>query len=164
MIDADPDTPFVTNAEIAHILFRIASLLDLVDDNEYRVRAYRRAAFRVLLLAEPLVDYVHRGEEPPLHGVGPRIRARLIELLNTGHMGVYEALLEDVGEPVASLLHLHGVGPKTAIRLVRDLHIGSLTELADAAREGRIRMLRGFGAKREAQLGRLAEEALVGVA
>lgn len=156
-----PELLFVTNEEVARILFQIASLLDMMQENTYRVRAYRRAALGILLLPKPLAEYVSENEDPPLPGVGERIRARLHELVNTGHMGLYEGLLEDVGEPVMSLLALRGVGPKTAIRLARELNIRSYADLAEAARAGRIQALRGFGPKREAQLGSQAEARLL---
>ena len=151
------DTPYATNDEVARILFHVASILEMVDDNVYRVFAYRRAAFRVLMLPRQLAEYYLHGEEPPLHGVGDRIRGRLRELINTGRMGAYESLKDELGEPVVSLLALNGVGPKTALRLVKELQVESLEDLADAARHGRIRQLRGFGEKREARLGEQAE-------
>jgi DNA polymerase (family 10) len=156
----DTSTPFITNAEIARVLFQIGAMLEMMEVNPYRVRAYRRAALSVLFLPKPLVDYFGRQEEPPLPGVGERIRSRLEELINTGHMGTYEALLEEVGEPMVSLLRIPGVGPKTAVRLVSELGISSPQDLAQAAREGRIRGLHGFGVKREALLGAHAESVL----
>jgi DNA polymerase (family 10) len=79
-------------------------------------------------------------------------------------MGLYETLLDELGEPLASLMNMRGVGPKTALRLVRELGVGSIGDLARAAREGRIQTLRGFGPKREAQIGHQAEELLEGAA
>jgi DNA polymerase (family 10) len=154
----DPSTPFITNPEVARILFQIASLLEMTQDNIYRVRAYRRAALGVLLLPQPLVAYYARGEEPPLPGVGVRIRGRLRELMDTGQMGVYETLLDEVGDPIASLLSLNGVGPKTATRLVTELEIASLSDLVHAAKAGKVQKLRGFGARREEALRLAAEE------
>jgi DNA polymerase (family 10) len=151
---------FVSNSEVARILFQIASILEMTQDNIYRGRAYRRAALGVLLLQKSLADYVIAGEEPPLPGVGERIRRRLCELVNTGRMGVYDGLLAELGEPLSSFLALHGVGPKTATRLVAELHVASLPDLLQAARGGRIRTLRGFGPKREANIGDQAELAL----
>lgn len=164
MESINPDTPAATNEEVARILFQIASILEMTQDNIYRVRAYRRAALATLLLPRPLVDYVAADVEPPLPGVGERIRNRLRELVNTGRMGVYAALLEDLGEPLASLLSLQGVGPRTAVRLVDELQISSIRDLAEAARRGRISTLRGFGSKREAKLGSQAEAFLDGAA
>lgn len=164
MESINPDTPAATNEEVARILFQIASILEMTQDNMYRVRAYRRAALATLLLPRPLVDYVAANIEPPLPGVGERIRDRLRELVNTGRMGVYSALLEDLGEPLASLLSLDGVGPRTAVRLVDELQVSSIRDLAEAARRGRISQLRGFGSKREEKLGSQAEALLDGVA
>lgn len=160
MATLDNSTPYVTNAEIARILFHVASILDTTQDNIYRVRAYRRAALGVLMLQRPLVEYVLDGEEAPLPGVGDRIRGRLKELINTGQMGVYAALLEEIGEPIVSLLALYGVGPKTATRLVNELKLHSLQDLVEAAHAGKIRQLRGFGIKKEAQLAERAEALL----
>jgi len=159
-MELNNDTPFVTNDEIARVLFHVASILEMTQDNVYRVRAYRRAALGVVMLPRPLAEYVVRGEDMPLPGVGTRIRGRLQEMVNTGRMGVYAALLDELGEPMVSLLALHGVGPKRARRLVEELEIHSLQELADAAHEGKIQRLYRFGPKIEEQLGQQADEML----
>jgi DNA polymerase (family 10) len=158
------DDLFPTNGEIARILFQIASILDMIEGNEYRVRAYRRAALGVLLMRRSLAECIVNGDELPLPGVGDRIKGRLYDLVNTGHMGVHEALLEELGAPLTALLAVEGIGPKTAVTLIRELQIESLAELAEAARTGRIRELRGFGPKREEKIGRHAEELLASAA
>ncbi|GAC1462838.1 MAG: hypothetical protein NVS2B16_14550 [Chloroflexota bacterium] len=152
--------PYMTNEEAAHALFKVASILELVQDNRFRVQAYRRAAIQVLMLPRPLADYVATDTEAPLRGVGERMRAHLVDLVNTGHIGVYDSLREELGEPLFSLLSVPGIGPKTAIRLVRDLGITSLEDLAQAAAQGKIQTLYGFGPKRQANLLREAEEQL----
>ncbi|HEX8917319.1 MAG TPA: helix-hairpin-helix domain-containing protein [Chloroflexota bacterium] len=154
------DTPFVSNDEIARVLFHVASLLSIFGENRFRVRAYRRAALGVLLLPRPLAEYVFEGSKLPIPGVGQRLSNHLRELVNTGHFGVYDELLEDLGEPLTSLLTVPGVGPKTAIRLMRELKIDSIQALAAAARDGQIRSLRGFGLRSEARLGHEAEHLL----
>src|SRR5690606_1168743 len=59
---------------------------------------------------------------------------------------------------ILDLLHLQGVGPKTVAMLYRELDIRTLDDLERAAREGRIRGLKGMGAKREAQILRALQE------
>jgi DNA polymerase (family 10) len=157
-------TPFITNAEIARILFQSAALLEMFEANPFRVRAYRRTALAVLFLPQPFVEYVLHDEEAPLPGVGERMRNKLVELVNTGHMDSHAALVEEIGAPMMSLLALNGIGPKTATRLIAELGISTLQDLADAARDGRIQRLRGFGVKREEALRRSVEEALAGAA
>ena len=156
----ESETPYITNQETARVLFQVASLLEMMEANPFRVRTYRRAALGVLFLPRPLVEYVEKGESIPLPGLGDRLRGRLAELVNTGHLGAYDALREEVGEPMMSLLQVYGVGPKTAIRLISELHVSSLGELVEAAQAGKIQSLRGFGPKREAQIAAAAESLL----
>src|SRR5947209_18350004 len=142
----------ITNREAARVLFQIASLLETMECNPFRVRAYRRAALAVLFLPQELSDYVCAGEVPPLDGVGDGLAAKIMDLVNTGHMGVHETLMEEIGEPMASLLSVEGIGPKTAVRLVSGLQVATLDDVAAAAREHRIQSLRGFGEKREQRI------------
>jgi DNA polymerase (family X) len=149
-----------TNAEIARTLFQIASLLELMECNPFRVRAYRRAALAVLFLPKRAVDYIADGEPMPLPGVGDGLKAKIYDLVNSGHMGVHETLLDEIGEPLASLLTVEGIGPKTAIRLVSELQVQSLDDVARAAEEHRIQTLRGFGARREERIGQAVRSVL----
>ena len=56
------------------------------------------------------------------------------------------------------LMRLQGVGPKTAATLYRQLGIGTLESLEQAAREGRVRTIRGMGPKKEALILKALEE------
>lgn len=151
------DTPFITNREAARALFQMGALLEIMEGNPFRVRAYRRAALAVLFLPGPLVEYFARDEQAPLPGVGERMRRHLAELVNTGQMDVHSALLDEVGEPMLSLLAVEGIGPKTAIRLISELQLETLEDLATALGSGQVRSLRGFGSRREAQLASAVE-------
>jgi DNA polymerase (family 10) len=150
----------MTNRRIADVLFNIATLLDLAQDNVYRVRAYRRAAVRVLALREEAAVLLARGEALPLPGVGQRIRRKVAELVTSGSMAFYQDLLDDLPAPQQALMALQGMGPKTARRLTDDLHLASPQDLLAAAEQGKIRDLYGFGARSEANLARAARAAL----
>jgi DNA polymerase (family 10) len=146
----------MTNQQIAAMLFNIATLLDLAHDNLYRVRAYRRAARRILALREPATDILARGEPLPLPGVGERIRRKLAELISTGQLAFYEELLEEQPDHLRALLRVEGLGPILAERLYRDLGIASPAAILAAARDGAIRTVYGFGARRELTLAQAA--------
>ncbi len=140
----------LTNRRIAAMLFNIATLLDLAQDNLYRVRAYRRAARRILALPEPATAIVARGEELPLPGVGTRIRRKLAELIGSGGMRFYEELLEDQPQHIQALMALEGMGPKLALRLYDGLGVASPQQLIAAAERGTLQSVFGFGPQREA--------------
>jgi len=142
----------MTNRYIAAVLFNIATILDLAEDNIYRVRAYRRAARRILSLREEATAIVARGEELPLPGVGTRIRRKLTELIAAGSMGFYEELLEDQPEHVRQLMAVEGIGPKMAQRLYSELGLSTPIDVIVAAERGQLRTLYGIGEKREAGL------------
>jgi DNA polymerase (family 10) len=153
----------MTNRHIAAILFNIATLLDMAHDNVYRVRAYRRAARRILALPEDATVIVARGEELPLPGVGERLRRKLAELISTGALTFYDELLEDLPLPVRTLMALDGIGPKIAQRLHAELGISTAQDLIAAAERGKIRELYGFGARSEVNLARAARSAAGGL-
>lgn len=150
----------MTNREIAETLFNIATMLDMAQDNVYRVRAYQRAARRMLVLPEEAAMIAARGEELPLPGVGKRIRRKLAELLTSNRLQFYDDLLEDLPEAMRALMALEGVGPKTAECLSQELGLASARDVIAAAERGRIRTLYGFGPRREANLARAARALL----
>src|SRR5579862_5410174 len=127
--------PGMTNRRIANILFNIATILDLAQDNIYRVRAYRRAARRILALREEAAAILARGEELPLPGVGTRVRKKLAELIGSGRLTFYEDLLEDQPAHIRALMAVDGIGPKTAQRLYAGLGVGTVDDLITAAEQ-----------------------------
>ncbi len=146
----------MTNRHIAATLFNIATILDLAQDNIYRVRAYRYAARRILSLREEAADIVARGEELPLPGVGTRIRRKLAELIGSGSLSFYQELLEDQPRHVRQLMAIEGIGPKLAQRLFSDLGISTPEELIQAAARGQLQTLYGVGRRREELLAEAA--------
>ena len=111
------------NRQIASLLFNIATMLDSAQDNLYRVRAYRRAARRILALREEAAAIVARGEALPLPGVGARIRRKLAELIANGSLNFYQELLDDQPAHIRALLSVEGIGPITAQQLYEGLGI-----------------------------------------
>jgi DNA polymerase (family 10) len=152
----------MTNREIAHILFNIATLLELAEGNPYRIRAYRRAARSMLALNHQAVDLAAAGQDLPIPGLGKRLRTKIGQLLGQGRMAFYEELVAEQHPAVQALMKVPGVGPKTALRLFTELHLTSPADLLYAAQRGRIRELWGFGERRERALEQGAAGIVVG--
>ena len=142
----------ITNRDAAELLFNVATILELADDNPYRIRAYRRAARMLTARAPgaplPLVEG-KAGKELDLPGLGQRLRRKLGELLATGRMRFYVELCAELPEEVSDLLAVPGIGPKTALRLNEELGLANAADVVAAADAGRIRQLYGFGERRE---------------
>ena len=146
----------MSNQDAAKALFGVASLLESQGANPYRVRAYRRAALSLMRLAIPAEQLTDRHGQLNLPWLGPRLRRKLGELLTMGRMQFHVELVAELPPALRELLSVPGVGPKTAERLIRELDVRSVEQLAEAARQGRLRTLRGIGALRERRLGEAA--------
>jgi DNA polymerase (family X) len=101
-----------TNKDAADVLFNVATILELAEDNPYRVRAYRRAARLLLSSREDATIKLTDKRELDLPGLGPRLRRKLGELLSTGRMGFYVELCTDLPAEVMHLMQIPTVGPK----------------------------------------------------
>ena len=139
------------NRDAAGLFSEIADLLEIQGANPFKVRAYRNAADVVGTLPEP-ASGLSEEELLALPGIGREIAAKLGELFETGRLRYHEALLAELPASLLDLLHLPGLGPKTVALLYQRLEVATVEQLEAAATEGRLRALRGMGARREAQI------------
>lgn len=136
------------NQEIARALYEIADMLDIKNE-QFTPRAYRWAARVIEELPEDLEKIRKRGELTALQGIGKNIAKKIGEYLDSGKISLHERLKTEIPQGVLDILAVPGMGPKKAGLLYRERGISSLDELEKAARERRIRRLRGFGEKTE---------------
>ena len=145
------------NRAVARLLSEIADLLELKGDNPFKIRAYRNAADIVGHAAEQVCGL----DEAALrawNGIGKDLAGRIREIAQTGDCGIRRELLTEFPATLLDVLRLQGVGPKTVAILYRELRIKSLDDLAAAAKAGRIRSIKGMGAKKEQLILQAIEE------
>jgi DNA polymerase (family 10) len=147
----------VDNRAIAQVLGEIADLLEIKGENPFKIRAYRSAADTVTAWGEA-VARMDEQQLRDLPGIGKDLAKKIVELSTTGVLSYHQELLQEFPPTILDLLRLQGVGPKTVALLYSSLNIRSLEELAAAAREGRLRSLKGMGAKKEALILKAIEE------
>ncbi len=140
------------NAEIAQVFSDIAEMLDVKGEEWYRVRAYRRAAEEIAHYPEEMVTLRDEGRLEEIPGVGKAIAGKVDELLRTGRLEFYERLKEEIPDGVLSLLGIPGVGPRTVNLLYKELGLVSIPDVEAAARQHRLRGLKGLGAKSEERI------------
>lgn len=140
----------IANTEIADILEELADLLEIEGANPFRIRAYRNAARTVRGHARPLADLVKDGVDlARLPGIGDAIAAKIVTLVETGHLPQLEKLEHRTPAALVDLLRIEGLGPKRVERLYRELGIRSIEDLRRALDSGKVRALSGFGTKTE---------------
>jgi DNA polymerase (family 10) len=147
----------LTNLSIARVFAEIGDLLEIKGENPFKVRAYRNAAETITHLAEPIAEQTPE-DRRALPGIGKDLAAKIGELIESGSIAYHQALLQEFPPTILDLLHLQGVGPKTVSLLYRELDIRTLDDLERAARDGRLRSLKGMGAKKEALILKSLEE------
>jgi len=141
----------VKNELVARILYEIADLLDL-DGVAFKPRAYRRAAEVVESLGEPIEDLVASGRHAELPGVGEAIAKKIAEIVETGHLAYHDELRAKLPIDLYALTRVEGVGPKTAKLLYETLGVKTLADLEAAARDGKVRTVKGLGEKIEEKI------------
>jgi len=139
------------NAGIADQLERIAQLLLIMDENTFKIRAYQRAAEAVRRSLQPISD-MSQADLLRVEGIGKGIAEAIRSITETGTCNELESLMEKIPPQLPELLEIDGIGPKTVQKLWRYLNITSLQELEAAARDHRIRTIRGLGVKKEAEI------------
>ena len=147
-------TPKWTNQEIANLFYRIGDILDIQGEIVFKVVAYRRAADAIEHLGRGVRD-IWQGDPKNLReipGIGKEISEKIDEIIRTGELEYYKKISKDVPPGIFELLQVPDVGPKTVARLWKELKITDVAKLEKAARAGKLRGLKGFGAKSEEKI------------
>jgi DNA polymerase (family 10) len=147
----------VDNLAIARVFAEIGDLLEIKDENPFKIRAYRNASETIAHSAERIADLTP-SERLAIPGIGRDLNAKITELVETGAIAYHQGLPQEFPPTILDLLHLQGVGPKTVALLYRELGVRSLEDLEQAARDGRLRALKGMGAKKEGFILKALEE------
>lgn len=149
----------VLNSDIARSLEKLADLIELEGGNPFRIRAYRTAARVVGELPRNVLAMTTAGEDlAELPGIGKDLAGKIETLAETGHIAVLDEMEKKTPPGLLALLDVPGLGPKR-VRIIYDhLGIRSLSDLATAAKSGKIRGLPGFGEKTEQRILQEAEK------
>jgi len=148
----------VHNTEIADMFEQLADLLEIREENPFRIRAYRNAARVVRAHPRSMAELVESGTDlAELPGIGEDLAGKIATIVRTGKLPLLEQVSAKVPRPLVEMTRIEGLGPKRAKALYRALRIRSLEDLQRAARSGRIREIKGFGAKTERLIGQRAE-------
>jgi len=145
-----------TNLAVAAALHELADLLEINGGDRFRTLAYRRAGDAVRGLGRDVASMTD-AELAGVHGLGKATAGKVRELVATGSMQVLEDLRAKYPTGVLEMTRVSGLGPKKAVALHAALGVETLEELEEALRAGRLRDVKGFGARTEENLLRALE-------
>ena len=144
----------MTNSDISSAFDHVADLLEYQGGNVFRVRAYRNAAHTISRMVESLASVRAAPDRKltDIDGIGVDLAGKIETLLDTGRLPLLDDLKTKIPAVVFELMRVPGLGPKKVKALVDELRIDSLDALEQACRDGRVRDVKGFGAKTEAAI------------
>jgi DNA polymerase (family 10) len=145
----------MTNQEIADVFRRLADLMELGEDNPFKIRAYRAAAETIEDTTTPLAEMISQGGVARLRelpGVGEAISKKVVELLETGTFKAYEDVKAKIPETTLDLLKVAGVGLKTLQLLYHRFQINNLDDFAKFVEGGGLNSVPHIGAKTQERI------------
>lgn len=148
---------YISNKHIQKALKKFALLLELKGGGDaMKARAYTTAADTIRFAPWPI-------QSTPLEiwadlpGIGKSIQAKVESILKTGSFVELQDLEQELPKELVRLATLKGVGSKSALALHSGLGTAAIPDLIDAAKNGQIAGVKGFGKAKQISLLRLLE-------
>jgi len=132
------------NQEIAEIFNKIADILEIKEENIFRIRAYRRASQNIGSLTKDVEDIIKEEKLEDIPGIGKDLAKKIDEYVKTGKMKFYEDLKKEIPKGMLAFMDIPGVGPKTAKVIYEDLKIKNIEDLIVKAKAGKIKKVFGI--------------------
>ncbi len=136
----------MNNDTIADVLKLTAQLMELHNENPFKIKSLLNASFKIDKLDVEL-SALSIAQIELVEGIGKSVAAKALELNETGTTRELQNLLEKTPAGVVDMLSIKGIGPKKVQALWKELEIESVGELLYACNENRLVELKGFGAK-----------------
>ena len=141
----------MTNKQIAYAFDELANLMELHEEDDFRIRSYRNAYLNLRKLDRPLAE-MSDTEIKDIKGVGPAIAGKIRELVTGGKMATLEKYREKTPPGVVEMLEVNGFGPKKVRVVWQEMGIETVGELWYACNENRLIEFKGFGLKTQEDL------------
>ena len=146
----------MTNKQIANIFSDLADIMELHNENPFKISSYRNAYITLRKQDMPLSE-MSRKDLDAIKGVGKAIGDKIEEFLATGQLETYNKYAEKTPSGVIDMLNINGFGPKKVFQVWQDLGVESVGELLYACNENRLIELKGFGKKTQEEVRKNAE-------
>src|SRR6266496_1825377 len=137
---------------IAAALQEIGTLLELKGGEYFKARAYKRGARSVAELTEDIGRLIKENRLTFVSGIGYALAKQIEELYTTGESSFLKKLRSELPPGIIELARVPGLSLKKIERLQEALGISSVEQLKAACVVGKVRDLKGFGARTEQRI------------
>jgi DNA polymerase (family X) len=139
------------NKDIARQFDLLARIMELHDENPFKIRSYANA-YLSLRKMEGDLSAMSREKLSAIPGVGDAITDKITELLQTGKMRTLEKYKDITPLGVQEMLSIRGLGPKKVKQIWKEMGITTVGELLYACNENRLIEAKGFGLKTQDEI------------
>ena len=146
----------IKNKYIARLFRTGAQLMELHDENQFKVRAYENAASKLRGIEQPVAE-LSEAELEKIDGIGKNMARKIIEIKQTGTYDEYDNLLAITPIGLLSLVKIKGLGAKKIRTLWKELNVSTPEELMAACEENKLTAIKGFGKKTQDNIIELLE-------
>ena len=144
------------NKTIARTLRLLSQLMELHDENPFKVKSVANAAFKVDKLPFPIATK-SLDEMEKLDGLGKSIASKIWELVHSNSIVDLSDLLQQTPPGIVEMMKIKGLGPKKILVIWKDLGIENVGELYYACNENRLIEAKGFGLKTQEEIKKTIE-------
>mgnify|MGYP002836027559 CR=1 FL=1 len=145
--------PYFSRNQVAAVLHQVAVLLELQGANVFRVRSYQNGSRLIGTLTEDLHELVVTGRLFEMKGIGKGLGSALSQAVLEGKWPEdWVRLHEETPQGMIEMLGIPGLGPKRIKLMHEELGVDSVASLKEAAQQGRIAPMKGFGKKSEQRM------------
>lgn len=148
----------MTKSQMAQVLEEIATLLELKDENPFKIRAYANAARSLETFGGNLSDLQDEEALAKIPGIGKHIAEKVKELAVTGSLKYLEELRAEFPSAILELFSISGLGAKKIKALYEQLRISSIEQLREACESGKVAELAGFGETTQTKICKAIEQ------
>ncbi len=134
------------NKKIIKLFKLTAELLELHDENPFKVRSYGNAVGALELVEAPLAG-MSQAQLEEIGGVGKGIAAKIVEINATGSFEELDQMLAATPPGVMEMLRIKGIGPKKVRTIWKELGTETVEDLLEACEQDKLSKVKGFGAK-----------------
>ena len=142
-----------SNEELLNILREVLAAMEVKEVSFFRIRAYQNVISAIEDLTISVYDLWKQNRLGEISGIGGTLTQHLDNLFTNGKVADFDDVKQGLPEGMFALLGIRGIGAKKAFKLATVFNLThretAVESLKKAAKEGKIRVLEGFGEKSE---------------